>query len=178
MEIQTLIVGELDTNCYILKKGESVIIIDPGADFENIKKKIGNSKVVGVIVTHSHFDHIGALSEILKYYSVSCFNYYNMKEGINKIGSFEFEVIYTPGHKDDLISIYFKQENILFSGDFIFKNSIGRYDFEDSSFEDMKKSIKKIFSYSPEMTIFPGHGPKTNLKSEYEMLKYYLESDL
>ena len=174
MTIDRVVVGTLDTNCYILKIDDKCLVIDPGDDFDKIKMAIGDSKPVGIIVTHSHFDHTGALNDVKRYYKIKEFNYYNLKEGMNKIASFNFEVIYTPGHKKDLISIFFKEECALFCGDFIFNGSIGRYDFSDSSFIDMKKSIKKILSYPQDMIIFPGHGPKTDLKSELEMLIYYL----
>ena len=175
MTIETVVVGELDTNCYVLKRDNFCIVIDPGDDYEKIKNVIGNCKLLGVIITHYHFDHIGALKMIKNDYHVKIYDYSNLVDGYNKIGTFEFEKISTPGHKDDLIAIYFKEENILFCGDFIFKGGIGRYDFPDSSFEDMKKSIKKILSYPYDMIIFPGHGPKTDLQSEEDILNYYLD---
>ena len=66
MKIETLQVGDLDTNCYILDINNKVVIIDPGDDFDRIKKQIGNREVVGVLITHFHFDHIGDLEEVMK----------------------------------------------------------------------------------------------------------------
>ena len=175
MIVETVIVGELYTNCYILKKEGCALVIDPGDNFDKIKRALDNNKLLGIIITHYHFDHIGALKKFRNNYDVKVYDYSNMSEKKNKIGPFNFEVIYTPGHKEDLISIYFEKENMLFCGDFIFRGSIGRYDFSDSSFDEMKKSIKKILSYPDSMTIYPGHGQKTDLKSETEILKYYLD---
>ena len=81
---------------------------------------------------------------------------------------FNFEVIYNPGHTDDSISYYFKEENILFSGDFIFKGSVGRTDLGGNNL-DMLNSINKIKQYNKDIIIEPGHGEETTL--EYE-LKY------
>ena len=176
MNIERVIVGPLDTNCYILKKDKYCLIIDPGDEIDKIKDKIGESQPIGVIITHHHFDHVGALEDLKNEYSLKSYDYFNMKEGINRIGQFKFEVIYTPGHKKDLISIYFKEEKVLFCGDFIFKDSIGRCDFSDSSLTEMQNSINKILSYPKDTTIFPGHGPNTVLKDEINRLNYFLET--
>ena len=62
MKIHRVVVGYLEENCYILEKDGKVLVIDPGDEIDKIKEVINNNKVVGVLVTHSHFDHIGALS--------------------------------------------------------------------------------------------------------------------
>ena len=125
-------------------------------------------------MTHHHFDHVGALNEIKEKYNTKVYDRYNLTEGENQIGKFSFEVIYTPGHTDDLITIYFKNDEALFCGDFIFKGSIGRFDFPESDFNDMQKSIKKIIKYSKTTHIYPGHGDKTTLGDEYNVLMSYL----
>ena len=104
MEIKKLEVGYLDTNCYILKIDNECVIIDPGDEFKKIKKEVGESKVVGVLVTHFHQDHIEALEEVLSYYETS----------LNKVESkkFEFEVIETPGHTNDSRTFYFKKSTL------------------------------------------------------------------
>lgn len=173
MKIDTLVVGMLDTNCYILKKDNNVIIIDPGAEGRRIEKYI-DGNVVGIITTHSHDDHIGSVRYLKNVYNCKVFNKENLKEGNNTINNFEFEVIYTPGHYPDLITIYFNDENIMFVGDFIFKNSIGRYDFPESSIKDMKNSINKILKYDNSITLYPGHYEKTTLGEEREMFNYFL----
>ena len=62
MQVNRVIVGLLETNCYILTINDKCIVIDPGDEIDKIKEEIGNKEVVGVIITHSHFDHIGALN--------------------------------------------------------------------------------------------------------------------
>jgi len=165
MEINRVIVGPLETNCYILSIGNKCLIIDPGDDYDKIKKEIGTKEVIGVIITHYHFDHIGALN---------CFNKNlildksNLEEKEYNIDNFNFEVIYTPGHKEDSITIYFKELNIMFTGDFIFKDAIGRIDLPGGNYQDMLNSLEKIKNYNKNTIIYPGHGPSTTLKQEID----------
>lgn len=166
MKIEILQVGYLETNCYILSKENEVLIIDPGDDAGRIMETIGKREVKGIIVTHYHDDHIGALSELEKRYKVNIYDIYNLIEGKNVIGNFEFLTIKTPGHKEDAICIYFEDEGVLFSGDFIFKGTIGRWDLEGGNFKEMKQSIAKIVEYPDDLIVYPGHGERTTLKEE------------
>ena len=164
MKIDTIKVGELDTNCYLLDINNKVVIIDPGDDFDKIKNKIGSREVVGVLITHFHFDHIGALEEVIGYYNVET----------NKVNdnAFKYEVIETPGHTEDSKVFYFKNDNIMFVGDFIFKNSVGRTDLGGSD-TLMQQSLKMISNYPDNIILYPGHGPRTTLKEEKKNFKYY-----
>jgi len=157
MQIETIEVGDLNTNCYLLNINNEVVIIDPGDEFDKIKKAVNNRKVVGVLITHFHFDHIGALEEIIGYYNVDT----------NKVNSsnFKFEIIETPGHTEDSKTYYFKQDKIMFVGDFIFKNGIGRCDLKGGNSKAMSESIDKIKKYNS-CIIYPGHGDKTKLEDE------------
>lgn len=164
MKIEVVVVGALKTNCYILSIKDSCIVIDPGDEYDKIKKAIGNKKIIGAIVTHHHFDHIGALN-----YFENIYDKNNLKEEKNNIGSFNFEVIYTPGHTDDSICIYFKDDNIIFVGDFIFKNGIGRTDLGGNDI-DMYNSLIKISKYDHNIKIMPGHGESSILGIELDKL--------
>ena len=93
MKIDIVKVGKLECNCYILDINGCVLVIDPGDEYDKIVDKIGNRRVIGVIVTHYHFDHIGALDEILNKYNVMVYDRKNMVEGENKIGEFIFDVV-------------------------------------------------------------------------------------
>ncbi len=174
MNIKVVVVGKLDTNCYILSKNNSVLIIDPGDDAEKIISNIDKSMdVVGIIITHSHFDHIGAVSPLLNKYNVPVYDKTNLKEGINSVSSFSFEVIYTPGHLDDAIVLYFRENDVMFTGDFIFKNSIGRTDLPGGNVADMKKSILKILKYPENIRILPGHYASTTMQEEKKNLEFF-----
>lgn len=173
MNIKIVKVGFLETNCYLLKKDNNVLIIDPGDDFELIKSNV-DGNVVGVIITHSHFDHVGALMEVKDYYDVPVYDMNNLKEGNNSIFNFNFDVIYTPGHLYDLITIYFKEEKLMFVGDFIFNGSIGRWDMDGADTNSMINSINKILKYDDDIVVYPGHGNKTTIGNERDNLKFYL----
>lgn len=170
MKIDVLEVGYLKTNCYILSIGNKALIVDPGDEADRIKEVVKDKNILGILVTHSHFDHIGALSYFKEYHEYS---YATTREKEYEVGPFRFRVIRVPGHKDDLIAFYFYEENILFSGDFIFYETIGRCDLEGSSFTDMEMSIEKIKKYPKDMVIYPGHGKKTVLGHEMENNLYF-----
>src|SRR5574344_1828077 len=141
MVIKTIVVGPLDTNCYLLIKNNHVLIIDPGDEFNKIDRELTGFIIDGILITHNHFDHIGALKEIKNKYQSKSYNITEFEEKEDKIGEFTFDVIYTKGHTDDSVTYYFKEDNSMFVGDFIFKGSIGRTDLETGSYDEMKKSI-------------------------------------
>lgn len=163
MKIDKIIVGELETNCYILSIDKECLVIDPGDEYNKIKEVIGNKKILGVIITHHHFDHIGALNYFNKNLVL---DKNNLEEREYNIGNFNFEVIYTKGHKEDSITIYFRKDKIMFTGDFIFKNAIGRTDLPGGDMADMLNSLNKIKKYDKNIIIYPGHGESTSLGKE------------
>lgn len=173
MKVETVVTGYLEENCYILSIDNDVLVIDPGDDYDKINKVINNRHISGVLITHRHFDHIGALSNFDK--SIIYSND-NLEEKEYNIGKFTFDVIYTKGHSDDSVSYYFKKDNMLFCGDFIFYESIGRCDLPTGDYEEMLKSINKIKKYPHDMTIYPGHGETTTLSHEIENNIYFKEN--
>ena len=95
-----------------------------------------------------------------------------MFEQKHYIDPFNFEVIYTPGHTSDSITYYFYDYGVMFTGDFLFKESIGRKDLETGNVNDMLESIDKIKEYDPSIKIYPGHGDTTTLEYELENNSY------
>ncbi len=166
MEIKKIITGPLDENCYVLIKNDTCLIVDPGDDYQKIKEEVGNNKVLAVLITHSHFDHIGALRNFLTKRSIKICKKSSLQEMSYMIGDFSFQVIYTPGHSKDSVSFYFPEENVMFVGDFIFKESIGRTDLPGGDSMEMKESIKKLLTYDENMILYPGHYEITTLKDE------------
>lgn len=164
MNIQKLVVGELRENCYIVTRNGKTLIIDPGDEFEIILEHTKNLDVVEVLVTHHHFDHIGALSQVE--------DYFHIKEN-EKSGYFDYEIIKTPGHTSDAQTFYFKENKVMFTGDFIFLNTIGRTDLKTSSDSDMINSLNLISKYPDDITIYPGHGNKTTLGHEKNNFRFY-----
>lgn len=177
MKVEIIKVGRLRCNCYILDKRGKVLIVDPGDECERIIKIIGDREVLGILITHHHFDHDGGVEGLVKRYGCMVYDKNNLLEGYRKIDNFCFEVIYTPGHKEDLIAFYFYDDKMMFCGDFIFKNSIGRCDLEGGNMKEMIDSLEKIKKYDRDIIIYPGHGEKTVLGYECDN-NIYFKSDL
>lgn len=164
MNIKRIVVGELEENCYILEKDGKYLVIDPGDEFKKIDTEIKGT-LEEILVTHHHFDHIGALKELE--------NKYGIKANDFKQETFKYEVIATPGHTSDSKTFYFPEENIMFTGDFLFYNSIGRMDLPTGSHEDMQKSLEKISNYPLNTKIYPGHFYSGTLKISLEIAKNF-----
>ena len=198
IKIEPLIVGPLASNCYILwdKELKIGIIIDPGDDAKCILKTVKNLgiKITCIVVTHGHFDHVGAVAEIKKELKIDflahrddLFFIKDSKEsarrwGIDisqspdpdrfiedgdkiKFGNFELSVIHTPGHSPGGVS--FLIDKMLFSGDTLFQGSIGRTDFRKGSYQDLENSIKaKLYKLPDETIVYTGHGPITTIGDE------------
>lgn len=169
MNIKTLVLGPLQTNCYILEKNNNYLIIDPADNPKEIEKHI-KGKLEGILITHYHFDHINALPELIKKYNPQIYDYKTKEENI-KLKEFNFKIIPLKGHKEDLVGFLFKDK--LFSGDFIFENTIGRTDLPGGNYKEMQKSILKILNYQ-NLEIYPGHNNKTTLQKERDNLISYL----
>ncbi len=166
METKCVVTGFLDENCYLIIKNGTCLVVDPGDDFHKIKEEIGDNKILGVLITHSHADHIGALRNFLTKRSIKIFKRSNLEEKEYTIGNFKFKCIYTPGHSKDSVTFYFEEEKIMFVGDFIFKDSIGRCDLPGGSESEMKDSINKILEYPDDIKLYPGHYQETTLGDE------------
>ncbi len=164
MKIKNLVLGPLNTNCYIVTKDNKCLIIDPAYDASKIISECENYQVEGILVTHHHFDHVGALDALE--------HKYNLKHNTFK-DSFNYEVIKTPGHASDSLTFYFKEENTMFTGDFIFYHTCGRCDLETSSISAMKESLEMIKSYPDNTLIYPGHGKSTILGAEKPLFDHY-----
>lgn len=172
MNIKRIVTGDLRENCYILEKDDKCLIVDPGDDFLLIKKEI-MFPVIGVLITHRHFDHIGALEEVISEYHAPIYEKLNTDEEKYDVGPFSFNVIYTPGHTNDSITFYFFKDDLMFTGDFVFKGTIGRCDLPTSDEEEMKHSIEKIKKYKDNIVLYPGHGSFTTLLDEKEKNIYF-----
>jgi len=194
MDIKIQPMGEYQTNCYIITIDNKDFIIDPGVNATSwIKKNVTNPVVI--LNTHGHFDHVWSNDEVsrelnLKIYCPKDDAFmlqkdpygFGMKPStpdvlVNGDETFNFDGIevkyhFFPGHTPGCSAI--EINNKLFTGDFIFKGSIGRVDFPFSSPESMKKSIKKVLSWDKDIEIFPGHGSSTTLKQENNSLKNWL----
>lgn len=186
MEIDKRVVGVYEENCYLIKKDNKGIIVDPGDDIDYILEMIGDTKIVAILITHAHFDHIGALKELeaktnapIYYRNINDELHYDnlidIEEKEYVIDDFKFKTIYTPGHRNDCVSFYFYEEDTMFTGDFLFYLSVGRTDLEYADKHDMINSIRLIKTYSDNIKVFPGHGASTNLGFEKKYNNYLIQ---
>ncbi len=194
MQIKTRPMGELMTNCYIVSTGGRDFIIDPGVGaLEWIKKEANNP--AAVINTHGHFDHVWSNDAVKKYFDIPLYvprddafmlekdpfgmgtppstpDYRIDPDEKVVISGQEFVFLHFPGHTPGC-SVIECGDN-WFSGDFIFKHSVGRYDFPLSDAALMKESVQKVLACTGEKTIYPGHGPQTTLGEEKPVLQMIL----
>ena len=173
IDVKKIVTGVLEENCYVLIKNNTCLVIDPGDDYQKIKDAIGDNKVLGVLITHSHFDHVGALRNFLNKRSVKIFKKSNTLEKEYALGDFSFKTIYTPGHSADSISFYFEEINSMFVGDFVFKGSIGRCDLPTGDSKEMKESIEKLKKYDDSIILYNGHGDCTTVGDEKNNNPYF-----
>lgn len=190
MIFKRLVVGPLGTNSYIFGSSNTreVVIIDPGGDADKIIDSIEefDAKPILVLLTHGHFDHTLKVAKILRHYEIPLM--FNKKEydsgifsqkvatnwlnegDIITIGELTLHVLETPGHSPGSLSFYtkdvhkFNEQNvdgILFSGDLLFRQSIGRSDFQGGDqnllFKSIKEKIMNNNDLSDNFVILPGH---------------------
>ena len=175
---------------------KETMVIDPGAEPDKIIDVL-SAKVKYIYLTHCHGDHIGAVNDVkekkggkilihrydaegLYNDSISLCSYIGMEPpkeleadsrvddgDLIHVGNLEFRIIHTPGHTKGGSSIYCKKENLLFSGDTIFRGTWGRTDLPTGSFTDIIDSImNKILILPDDTIIYPGHGKSTKIKEE------------
>ncbi len=168
LEVVRVVTGFLKENCYIIHNGIDCLVVDPGDDQKKILTEI-NSRglhVKGILITHYHFDHVGCLETLKEIYPTARIVDHKTKGDV-KIDTFEFKVIETYGHTMDSVSFYFDKNDILFTGDFVFKETIGN--FEEDNEQAMINSLK-VFKYmSTNVKVYPGHDEETTVEHE---LKY------
>ncbi len=184
MKIESLPLGNLWTNCYLLRADDLVIIIDPAAESDELFQLIGTRGVDMIINTHGHFDHVGGNSILKEKYGAKILLHQAdaalfretvppevevdqfIDEG-DKIGAGTLEVLHMPGHSPG--SIILVGTGVIFCGDLIFAGSIGRTDFPGGSSRDMTTSLQRLAALPGDYTLYPGHGPTTTLAKERAM---------
>ena len=173
MEVIKIVTGPLEENCYVLKNDSGSLIVDPGDDYLQIKEAVGDSKLLGILITHSHFDHIGALRHFLGKRGLKIFKRSSVLEKEYQVGDFTFSVLFTPGHSKDSISFYFEESKEMFVGDFVFKETVGRCDLPGGSMDEMIESISKLKKYPTDILLHPGHGEDTTLGYEVDTNSFF-----
>lgn len=200
MKVYPLVLGPVQTACYIISNEKKAVVVDPAANANQIIQYLGTKKLEleAVLLTHGHFDHIGAVNELVAKYQVPIYAHKKEKEYfenpdvnlspmiyerlvLNKDFEYRFisdqEVIeclgtkvktfHVPGHTTGSICYYFESEDIVFTGDTLFKHSIGRTDFIYGNHDQLIKGIRgKLLSLPGHTLVYPGHGECTTIGEE------------
>jgi glyoxylase-like metal-dependent hydrolase (beta-lactamase superfamily II) len=198
MILETVVVGPLMVNCYIIgcEATREGLVIDPGGDAEKILSAVARHElsIVQIINTHGHFDHVGANQALMTAFGVGLqiheldapmlahADITALKYGLKAensppptaffsdgdtipFGKCSLKVLHTPGHTRGGCSLY--GEGVVFTGDTLFAESVGRTDFPGGSSATLLKSIREKLLTLPDPTlVYPGHGPATTISHE------------
>lgn len=198
MKIYPFSLGELQANCYLIQEDDEALLIDPGDDasflLEEIQRR--NLKLIGILATHGHFDHVMAVGEIQLGIDVPFYMHKKDQFLIDRlestaehflghkpivippkkithlpseelqIANFKFKILHTPGHTPGSVCYYIPSEKIMFTGDTLFMGAIGRADLSYSNRGDLKNSLHILATYPEETTVYPGHGEETLIANE------------
>jgi glyoxylase-like metal-dependent hydrolase (beta-lactamase superfamily II) len=194
-------VGPVQENCFIVraKGSDTAVIVDPGDEPERLLGAIGQLEirtVEAILVTHTHFDHIGAVAPVAKATGapVWCpelevpvlanimdfvpwpgfgpFESYDADHTVSggetlELAGLTIDVIATPGHSPGHVTYAIGEADSLFSGDVLFQGSVGRVDLPGGDWPTLLRSIETLVDRFPaETTVYPGHGPLTTLGRE------------
>lgn len=203
MEVLTLCENLNNSNTYVVGTSNEVIVIDPSNDYRSIKKLINGRKLLGIFLTHGHYDHFKSVIKMLEIYDCllylnkeaykklsdplsSCSIYFGQQEPYivdqsrvkfigdgQKItlGEINLKVLHTKGHTNCSICLII--DDLLFSGDTLFNNGIGRYDLPTASLTDLTNSIKMLLNLKTDYKVFPGHNEPTTIFEEAKSNYFY-----
>jgi glyoxylase-like metal-dependent hydrolase (beta-lactamase superfamily II) len=195
MNLKTLAVGPLETNCHIVwdEASKLAMVIDPGDEPDRIMDYAEGLDIKYIVLTHAHFDHAGAVPEIkqatgaaIAFHPGDMEAYRSVSEqaafwGFQSdpmpepdimltesdkldLGAMSFKVLHTPGHSPGCICLL--GEDVLFSGDTLFKGSVGRTDLPGGDMEQLKASFRRLLELPPETRVLPGHGSASTISEE------------
>ena len=192
MKIFTMPLGDYQTNCYLVWDEEkNCAVIDPGYEAERILTKLREEGLTlrAVLLTHGHFDHVGAVKALAEKTGASV--WLNEKElnlppfltagslyytdgyaegDLVTVGALNFSVLETPGHTKG--SVCLRCGDALFTGDTLFAGSCGRTDL-GGSWQEMEQSLRRLRQISENLQVFPGHGPASTLDAERRSNPYF-----
>lgn len=203
--VKNMVLGMIMTNCYIAYDNvvKEAFIVDPADSADEIQLKITELgvKPVAILLTHGHFDHIGAVDELRDKYKIKVYVYEDEKDVMTSdanlasmigkrmsveadeylrdlqtiiIGGEKIQVIHTPGHTKGSCCFYLPDEKVLFSGDTMFCQSFGRTDFPTGSMSQLISSIKnRLLKLDDDVKVYPGHNEETKIGFERHMYDNY-----
>ena len=201
LDVRMFTVGPVQENCYIVRRKDdpTAVIVDPGDEAEQLLtavERLGIETVEAILVTHTHFDHIGAvaplaeatkapvycpeletqvLANVMDYVPWPGFGPFESYEADHtiaggetlEIAGLDIDVIFTPGHSPGHVTYAIADHDALFSGDVLFQGSVGRVDLPGGDWPTLLASIDNLLSaYPAETTVYPGHMGVTTLGRE------------
>jgi hydroxyacylglutathione hydrolase len=201
IDVRMFTVGPVEENCFIVREKDSAaaLIVDPGEEAERLLHavdELGIEKVEAILVTHTHFDHVGAvapvaeatgapvycpelerevLANIMDYVPWPGFGPFESYEADHTVAGGEtlelagmnVEVLFTPGHSPGHVTYAIRDERALFSGDVLFQGSVGRVDLPGGDWPTLLSSIQSLVDeFEPETVVYPGHMGITTLERE------------
>lgn len=201
IDVRMFTVGPVQENCYVVRRQDDAraVIFDPGDEADKIiaaVQALGIEQVEAILLTHTHFDHIGAVAPVARATGapVYCpeletlvlanimdyvpwpgfgpFESYQADQTVKggerlDLAGLRFEVSFTPGHSPGHVSYAVTEEGSLFSGDVLFQGSVGRVDLPGGDWPTLMASIRSLMdAYPAEMTVYPGHMGITTLGAE------------
>ena len=200
LDVRMFTVGPVQENCYIVRRQDSpnALIVDPGDEADKLLEamnRLGVETVDAILVTHTHFDHIGAvapvaeatgapvycpeletqvLANIMDYVwpGFGPFESYQADHTVAggetlELAGLSIDVIFTPGHSPGHVTYAIADHDALFSGDVLFQGSVGRVDLPGGDWATLLASIESLVSaYPAETTVYPGHMGITTLGRE------------
>ena len=187
------------SHSYLVCRFDVCFLIDPSHHLEDIKKELETYKLLGVLLTHAHHDHVDLIGEFSvpiyihkedahllfedKYNGYHPHTHPYRKKDMNLVlidhqTKIDFadgfiEVLHTPGHTKGSVC-YFYQDK-LFTGDTLFKDSVGRHDLYSGNLPDLKKSVIQILSLPSQVKVYPGHDDYTSIRQEQKNNPFYLK---
>ena len=195
--VDCLVTGPVQENTYLVRHASGdAVLVDPGDDPDDILElvRLTDAKVLMILLTHAHFDHIGAVQATRvalrapvclhedawtpysrAHISAERFSIpftqpdspdFKLELGALNIGALEFTALFTPGHAPGHVALY-SQHGFVISGDALFKNTVGRTDIPGADHELLIRQIKsELYSLPPETIVLPGHGSDTTIGAE------------
>lgn len=193
MIFDTIPVGQIDTNCYLIgdETEKAGAVVDPGGSPERVLDMIGKSGLEPkmILLTHGHWDHVGAIPALLeKWPDLPVYahekelcpadepnpHYFFPHAGKNQrtygegdtlsLGGLTLKVLHTPGHSGG--SVVILVEDVMLSGDTLFAGTCGRYDLSGGDGEMMLQSLKRLAELEGDYKVCPGHGALSTLERE------------
>ncbi|MBN2210445.1 MAG: MBL fold metallo-hydrolase [Sedimentisphaerales bacterium] len=209
MNIQTIALGDFETNCYILRGSANetdCLLIDPGFEPEPLLDYLQKNRLTPrwILLTHGHSDHIAGIAAVQKAFGeipigigakdadmlTSAMRNLSFMMGRNVelpaadklyqagdvvgMSEINLKVLATPGHTPGGISFYSETDSVVFTGDALFAESVGRTDFPGGDGDTLLESIRRELLTLPEATkVYPGHGPATTIGREKRLNPFF-----